>query len=521
MEPIAIAYALGALALGTGAGFGVLRLLSARISKTEETAFAADTDPTLSLLKRQFAMELSDVKEAENQLTLDLEQELQLEEQDLQNSIADYTAQTSIMDERLNEREVLQKDGFQEYKAREREFFQRRKELRAVRDVMFQRLEEQAHIGAQELLDAELDKTEALLLEEVAQEIRDKVQEVDAAQVAGGKNIAHISIPCMPRHKYTLSGAIGLPLSKKAWQRLVQDQEGRIVGLVETLLGVRVTSFDNGRELSIQGQDLVASEIARLTLAGLGEERKVDRDIVLRLQEEATEYFERGLYEEGKKAMDFIRVRGVNRELLRYVGKLKYRTSFGQNALGHTIEVAMMAGAICAELGLDAHMARRAGLLHDVGKSINVELSKSHVEVGQDLTRAFHEPDVVVNAVAYHHFEEEPRSLEAVAVQIGDAISASRPGARYETKDNYFERIEGLRAVLAGFKEVERGYVASAGREVRAHVNPYRIKDDDMPELAQQLAKKIGEDLTFPGNVSVHVVREFMAVEHAKQKAAS
>ncbi len=507
---------LGGLLLGAGAGWLALKVFGKQFFAVDDESGPLDTDPTLKLLKKQFHEELAEARQSEEDLTRELEEELAEDETDLSASLADRQAQVDILEERLQTREVLQKESFQEYKTRERSFLERRRTLRELRDGLVQRIEAQAGLTRRQLLDEKVRTLRAEVEEDTAQRLRDEIQTLEASPTGIGKATVSTVLPRMPKHPYNLSGSVSLKLPKKAAQKLVQDGNGRITGLVETLLGARITAFENGRDLSIQGQDLVASELARLTLIGLIEEKRIDRDIVLSIYDEATAYFEKALVEEGKKAMELVRVRGVHPELLRYVGKLKYRTSFGQNALGHTVEVAMMAGAICSELGLDAALARRAGLLHDVGKSINVELEKSHVEVGQDLTRQFNEPDVVVNAVAYHHFEEEPRSLEAVAVQVGDAISASRPGARYESKDNYFERLDGLRNILASFKEVERGFVASAGREVRAHVNPHRFKDADMPELARRLAQKISDDLTFPGTVAVNVVREFTAVEYAK-----
>ncbi len=516
MEPLTLGIGLAGLLIGVGASLAIFRAVFNGLYSADLEQVGTEDDPTLKVLKQQFQQEVNDARQAEADLDAELEHELQLEEEDLLAEITDRQAQVDLMEERVQSREILQKDSFQEFKARERDFHQRRKDLRAMRHDMVTRLEEQAGVDREQLRTTIVNTHRDQLDEELAQEIRDTVQEIDAGQATHGRETIYSIIPRMPRHKYTLSGAVPLALPRKPAQKLVQAENGRIVGLVETLLGVRISSFENGRHLNIQGQDLVQSEIAKLTLIGLIEEKKVDRDIVLSIHEEATAYFDKQLTEEGRKAADIIRVKGVHPQLLYYVGKLLYRTSFGQNALGHTIEVAMMAGAIASELGLDAQLARRAGLLHDVGKSINVELEKSHVEVGQDLTRQFNEPDAVINAVAYHHFEEEPRSLEAVCVQIGDAISASRPGARYETKDNYFERIDGLRAVLDSFREVERGYVASAGREIRAHVNPNKIKDEDMPEIAKKVAAKISEDVTFPGTVAVNIVREFNAVEYAK-----
>ena len=220
--------------------------------------------------------------------------------------------------------------------------------------------------------------------------------------------------------------------------------------------------------------------------------------------------------EEGEAATLEVGVHGIHPELVRLLGKMKFRTSYGQNALKHSIEVAQLSGLLAAEMGLDVRMAKRAGLLHDIGKSINHEVEGSHIQVGVELCKKYKESHLVINAVESHHGDVEPLTMEAVLVQAADAISASRPGARRETLEAYIKRLENLEAIADSFEGVEKSFAIQAGREVRIIVKPERITDDKMTLLARDVSKRIEDEMDYPGQIKVNIIRETRVVDYAK-----
>ena len=232
--------------------------------------------------------------------------------------------------------------------------------------------------------------------------------------------------------------------------------------------------------------------------------------------EKAKDELEEIIKEEGERASMETGVIGLHPDIIKLIGKLKYRTSYGQNVLNHSIEVSQLCGIIAEELGLDSKLAKRAGLLHDIGKSIDHEIEGTHVEIGVDILKRYKENELVINAVHAHHGDVEPASLEAVIVMAADAISASRPGARRETLETYIKRLEKLEEIADSFDGVEKSYAIQAGREVRIMVKPENINDDQMTVMARDVAKRIEEEMEYPGQIKVTVVRESRSIEYAK-----
>ena len=232
--------------------------------------------------------------------------------------------------------------------------------------------------------------------------------------------------------------------------------------------------------------------------------------------EKAKEEVETTIKEEGERAVLETGVHGLNQDLVRLIGKLKYRTSYGQNVLSHSIEVSNLARIMAEELGLDSKRARRAGLLHDIGKALDHDMEGTHVEIGVDILKKYKENPLVINAVEAHHGDVEPQTLEAVLVQAADAISASRPGARRETLEAYIKRLENLEAIADSFEGVEKSFAIQAGREVRLIVKPDKINDDQMTILARDVAKRIEDEMEYPGQIKVNIIRETRVIEYAK-----
>ena len=293
-------------------------------------------------------------------------------------------------------------------------------------------------------------------------------------------------------------------------------REGRNIRSIENATGVELIIDDTPEAVVLSSFNPVRREIARIALEKLIVDGRIHPARIEEMVEKATKEVETMMREEGEAATLELGVHGIHPELVRLLGRMKFRTSYGQNALKHSMEVAQLSGLLAAEIGVDVRMAKRAGLLHDIGKSIDHEVEGSHVELGVNLCKKYKENPIVINAVASHHGDEEPESLIACLVQAADTISAARPGARRETLETYTNRLKQLEDITNSYKGVDKSYAIQAGREVRIMVVPEQVSDDDMVLMAREISKRIQEELQYPGQIKVNVIRESRVTEYAK-----
>jgi len=377
-------------------------------------------------------------------------------------------------------------------------------------------LEKVSGMSVKEAHDEILARVENKMAGEIAAYIKN--QEDEARDTAENKARDLLSLAC---DKYAQEvttertvAVIALP-SDELKGRII-GREGRSIRVLEQTLGVDLVIDDTPEVITVSCFDPIRREIARRTMEALVKDGRIQPGRIEEVAAKMKANVDTETQKAGEEACLKLGLPRINKELCGYLGKLKYRTSFGQNALDHSIEVAYLTGIMAAELGLDQNLARRAGLLHDIGKAVDFEQEGSHVQLGADLARKYNEPDVVVNSIESHHGDVEAKSVIAHLVQAADTLSAARPGARSETLETYVKRITQLEEIARGFDGVSQAYAMQAGREVRVMVIPDRISDADAVKMAQEMREKIEATMSYPGTIKVSVIREYRAIETAK-----
>ena len=516
MDMLAIILIVVGVVVGIAAGFGIGIAYRKKVAEREIGSAEAEATRLIN----------EAIRSGENrkkEMLLEAKDEIHKSRTENEREIKERRAELSKQERRLQQKEETLDKKSDAFERKEEELAkkmealaQSQAEVELIRRQQLATLEsisgltqEQAKQFLLQSVEDEVRHETAVKIKEIEQQMKDEADEK-------AREILSIAIQrCAADHAAEATVSV-VALPNDEMKGRIIGREGRNIRTLETITGVDLIIDDTPEAITVSSFDPVRREIARLALEKLIADGRIHPTRIEDMVEKARKEVDRTIREEGERACYETGVHNLNPELVKVLGRQKYRTSYGQNVLNHSIEVSHIAGLMAAELGVDVSLAKRAGLLHDLGKSIDHEVEGSHVQLGADLARKYKENPVVVNAIEAHHGDVEPKTIIAVLVQAADAVSAARPGARRENVENYIRRLQKLEELTGSYPGVEKAFAIQAGREVRIMVKPEVVTEDNMILLAREVAKKIESELEYPGQIKVNVIRETKAVEYAK-----
>ena len=516
MGPFEIAMIAIGVVLGIAVGFAIGVAYRKKVAERE--IGSAEQEAT-----RLINEAIRSGESRKKEMLLEAKDEIHRSRTEHEKEVKERRAELSKQERRLEQKEATLDKKTETFERKEEELARRMAEVaeaKAEADV----LKKQQITILEQLSGLTQEQAKQYLLETVENEVRHetamKIKEIEAQMKdesdEKAREIIALAIQrCAADHTAETTVSV-VPLPNDEMKGRIIGREGRNIRTLETVTGVDLIIDDTPEAITVSSFDPVRREVARLALEKLIVDGRIHPTRIEDMVEKARKEVDRTIREEGERACYETGVHNLNPELVKILGRQKYRTSYGQNVLNHSIEVSHIAGLMASELGVDVALAKRAGLLHDLGKSIDHEVEGSHVQLGADLARKYKENPVVVNAIEAHHGDVEPKTIIAVLVQAADAVSAARPGARRENVENYIRRMQKLEELTSSYPGVEKAFAIQAGREVRIMVKPEEVSEDSMILLARDVAKKIEAELEYPGQIKINVIRETKAVEYAK-----
>lgn len=456
--------------------------------------------------------ELIRAKEEALQIRNELDQEIKERRGDIQSQ-----EKRLIQKEENFEKKVMLLDSQEkELERKMAETEQKRQEVEGLHDKKMEELQRISGLTQEQAKKVLLDNLEQEITQEKAAKIRELEMKAKEEADKNAREIIGSAIQkCAADHTSEATVSVVALPSDEMKGRII-GREGRNIKTLENLTGIDLIIDDTPEAVIISGFDPLRREVAKIALEKLIDDGRIHPAKIEEMVEKAKEEIMTSIKEAGERAILETGVNNLHPDLVKLIGKLKYRTSYGQNVFNHSMEVAYLAGMMADELGVNSKIARRAGLLHDIGKALDHDMEGTHVEIGVEVLKKYKENYVVINAVQAHHGDVEPQTIEAILVQAADAISASRPGARRETLETYIKRLEKLEEIANSFDGVEKSFAIQAGREVRLVVKPEKVSDSEMVIMAREVAKKVENEMEYPGTIKVNVIRESRVVDYAK-----
>ena len=511
---ILIAVIVGVVCLAVGALIGILyrkHVAEAKIGTAEQKAKELVEEGT---------------KQAETlkkEALLSAKEEIMRQKNDMEQEIKERRAEVSRTESRLSKKEENLDKKSEQLDKKNEQLDKKLKECDAVREQIDAALDEQK-LMLEKVSGYTAEQAKAELVAELEEEIRheqaQRIVELEEQyrEEADDKacRIMALAIQRCAGDFVAESTISSVALPSEEMKGRIIGREGRNIQKLETLTGVELIIDDTPEVITISGFDPVRREVARLALEKLIADGRIHPTRIEEMVEKAKKDVDAAIKQAGERATFEVNIHGINPDLVRLLGRLRYRTSYGQNVLQHSIEVAILAGIMAEELGVDPVLARRAGLLHDIGKAFPYDVEGSHVQIGVNAAKKYKENRDVIHAIEAHHGDVEPQTVIAVLVQAADAISAARPGARREDMENYIKRLEKLEEIAEGFTGIEKAFAIQAGRELRVMVRPDSVHDEDMPLIARKMAEKIQEEVKYPGQIKINLIRESRATDYAK-----
>ena len=508
----------GAIGVAVGALVGIIVGYIIRKKSAEKRIGSAEQQARKLL---EDAMHNAESKRKE--MMLEAKEKILADKNELESEIKERRSELSRQEQRLNNKEenldkkvdaLEKKEELLNKKIKEND--ELTEKVKAVREEQLKLLEKISGYSVEEARALLIKNLEDEVRHEQAQKLMELEAEWKDEADKKAKDIISLAIArCASDHVSEATISV-VQIPNDDMKGRIIGREGRNVRAIENLTGVELIIDDTPEVITISGFDPVRRETARLALEKLISDGRIHPARIEEMVERARKEVEASIKQAGEKATFEIGVHGLNIELVKLLGRLKYRTSYGQNVLTHSLEVAFLSGAIAGELGADVTLAKRAGLLHDIGKALTAEIEGSHVQIGVDVAKKYKESKEVIHAIEAHHGDVEAHSIIAFIVQAADAISAARPGARRENLENYIKRLEKLEEIAKSFEGVEKTFAIQAGREIRIMVKPEQVNDDRMALVAREIVKKIESELEYPGQIKVNLIRESRVVDYAK-----